>query len=242
MDVARRMGVAVDVYFSQLADRVVERAGKATTPPTPPHPSAIAQDGEGRKDDFPNAGDLLNADDAAKLASLIKRFYVEILSLSWETLNLTLGVDLAFDLGDPLVGQLMKMAAANVKEINDVTRAAIREALQYGADNGWSIDQLVRGDETYPGLRDIVDEVYQGRARTIARTELGNAQNAATAARYRQAGVKLVEILDGDVDAQCKIANGQIWTVDYFAENRLQHPNCVRAAAPVFEDVEPDRG
>ena len=117
--------------------------------------------------------------------------------------------------------------------------------MKYGNANGWSVDQLVRGDENQPGLRTIVDETYKGRARTIARTELGEAQNSATVSRYKEAGVKLVEILDGgstDDDEECQIANGQIWTVDYFNSNRLEHPNCTRAAAPVFDDVKPDRG
>jgi len=233
LDVARRMTAAVDVYFSQLADRVVERAGK------------VISNQLSVKGDLPNAGDLLNADDRKKLESLIKRYYVEVLQLSWEQWNYVLGVEKAFDLEDPLVGQLLKLAAQNVKAINDTTMQEIRDALKYGNDNGWSIDQLVRGDENQPGLRDIVDETYKGRARTIARTELGDAQNSATVSRYKDAGVKLVEILDGgdtDDDMECTVANGQIWTLAYFNANRLQHPNCTRAAAPVFDDVAPDRG
>lgn len=232
LDVVRRMTQAVDVYFSQLADRVVERAGKN------------AADVE-QKADLPNAGDLLNADDRKKLEGLIKRYYVEVIQLSWEQWNYVLGVEKAFDLEDPLVTQVVKMAATRVKEINDTTMQEIRDVLKYGNENGWSIDQLVRGDETQPGLRDIVDETYKGRARTIARTELGEAQNSATVMRYSEAGVKLVEILDGggtDDDVECNTANGQIWTLAYFNANRLEHPNCTRAAAPVFDDVTPDRG
>ena len=239
LDVARRMTQAVDVYFSQLADRVVERAGKSTE-----GGMQKAESGE-QKADLPNAGDLLNGEDRKKLEALVKRFYVEVLTLSWDQWNYVLGVEKAFDLEDPLVGRLLKLAAQNVKEINDTTMNEIRDALKYGNANGWSVDQLVRGDENQPGLRDIVDETYKGRARTIARTELGEAQNSATVSRYKEAGVKLVEILDGgntDDDEECQIANGQIWTVDYFNANSLEHPNCTRAAAPVFDDVKPDRG
>lgn len=232
LDVARRMTQTVDVYFSQLADRVVERAGKN------------AADAE-QKADLPSAGELLNADDRKKLESLIKRYYVEVIQLSWEQWNYVLGVEKAFDLTDPLVTQTVKMAATRVKEINDTTMQEIRDALKYGNENGWSVDQLVRGDENQPGLRAIVDETYKNRARTIARTELGEAQNSATVKRYGDAGVKLVEILDGgsaDDDVECNAANGQIWTLAYFNANRLEHPNCTRAAAPVFDDVTPDRG
>lgn len=231
LDVARRMTQAVDVYFSQLADRVISRMKD--------------EGGMMKKADLPSAGDLLTGDDKKKLEALVKRFYVEVLTLSWDQWNYVLGVEKAFDLEDPLVGRLLKLAAQNVKDINDTTMNEIRDALKYGNANGWSVDQLVRGDENQPGLRTIVDETYKGRARTIARTELGEAQNSATVSRYKEAGVKLVEILDGgstDDDEECQIANGQIWTVDYFNANRLEHPNCTRAAAPVFDDVKPDRG
>lgn len=231
LDVARRMTQAVDVYFSQLADRVVERAGKSAA-------------GSEQKADLPSANSLLNNDDRKKLETLIKRFYVEILQLSWQQWNVVLGVEKAFDLEDPLVTKLLQMAASHVKDIQDTTMQEIRDALKYGNDNGWSIDQLVRGDENQTGLRALIDETYKGRASTIARTELGEAQNMATASRYKEAGVKLVEILDNgstDDDEECQVANGQIWTLNYFNDHTLEHPNCTRAAAPVFDDVEPDR-
>lgn len=233
VDVAGRMRVAVDVYYSQLADRIVERLGKATVAP--------------EQKELPSAGNLINGDDRRALETLVKRFYVEVLQLSWETWNVSLGVEKAFDLIDPIVTDVLRMAGTRVKDIQDVTVEALREALKYGNDNGWSIDQLVRGDPENgtPGLRDIIDETYKNRARVIARTELGEAQNTATAGRYRDAGVKLVEILDNgseDDDEECKIANGQIWTLAYFESHSLEHPNCTRAAAPYFGDAEPDRG
>lgn len=245
IEVARRMTQAVDVYFSQLADRVVDRAGKAAPiglRPLPPF-SETAKIGEEKK--LPNAGELLNGEDRKKLETLVKRFYVEILQLSWDQWNYVLGVEKVFDLTDPLVGQVLKLAAQNVKDIHDTTMQEIRDVLKYGNEQGWSIDQLVRGDENQTGLRSIVDETYKDRARTIARTELGDAQNSATVSRYKEAGVKVVEILDNgstDDDAECQVANGQIWTLNYFNANRLEHPNCTRAAAPVFDDVKPDRG
>ena len=168
LDVARRMTQAVDVYFSQLADRVIERAEKSWSFET----------AQWKAKDLPNAGDLLTGDDKKKLEALVKRFYVEVLQLSWEQWNYVLGVEKAFDLEDPLVGQLLRLAAQNVKEINDTTMNEIRDALKYGNANGWSVDQLVRGDENQSGLRDIVDETYKGRARTIARTSTASTPRA----------------------------------------------------------------
>jgi len=243
LDVAKRMTQAVDVYFSQLADRVVERAGKSAPPLAPPQTQSTF--GEGMKADLPSAGDLITGEDKTVLEKLVKRYYVEVAQLSWATWNLTLGVEKAFDLSDPAVTEVLKMAATRVKDIQSETLSSIRETLKYGSDNGWSIDQIVRGDAEHRGLREVVDETYKGRAETIARTELGDAQNAATVSRYGEAGVKLVEILDGggeDDDLECNEANGQIWTLSYFNANRLEHPRCTRCAAPVFDDVTPDRG
>lgn len=238
LDVARRMAQAVDVYFSQLADRVVDRASTKSS-------TTMETKGHEEKAELPNAGELLNASDRKTLETLVKRFYVEVLELSWNTWNYVLGIEKAFDLTDPMVTKLLEMAATNVKDIHETTMEEIRAALKYGNDNGWSIDQLVRGDENQRGLRSIVDETYKDRAKVIARTELGDAQNAATVERYKEAGVTKVEILDNgstDDDEECKIANGQIWTLKYFNANRLEHPNCTRAAAPYFGEGDPDRG
>lgn len=140
---------------------------------------------------------------------------------------------------------MLESAGADVVEITKTTRAALQQALQYGNEQGWSVGQLVRGDETQAGIRSIVEETYKNRSLTIARTELGNAQNAVTAERYKASGVELVEILDDgadDDDEECVIANGQIWTLAYFESNRLEHPNCTRSAAPYFGERTPDQG
>lgn len=231
---AKRMQTAVDVYFSQLADRVVERVKSDST----------RKDTKGHegKADLPSLGDLMNAGDRKALEDLVKRFYIEVIELSWNVWNLALGVELAFDLTDPAVTKALKMAGVHVKDIEQTTLDALRKLLQYANDNGWSIDDLVRGDANQPGLRAVIDETYKNRARAIARSELGQAQNAATAERYKAAGVEKVEILDGGADDSapaCNLANGQIWTLSLFEKNTLQHPNCTRAAAPYFGDEEP---
>lgn len=230
---AKRMTAAVDAYFSQLADRVVERAK------SDPSPNASHSE-RGVKADLPSVGDLMNAQDRKQLDKLIKRFYIEVIELSWNSWNVALGVEIAFDLDDPAVTRALKLATKHIKEIEDEVREHLKDALQYASEHGWGIDELVRGDASQPGLRDIlVDEDY---ARTVARAELGSAQNAATAERYKDAGVKKVEILDGgaqDSAPACNLANGQIWTLELFERNSLQHPNCSRAAAPYFGDDEP---
>jgi SPP1 gp7 family putative phage head morphogenesis protein len=152
-----------------------------------------------------------------------------------------LGVEKAFDLDDPAVTRTLKLAGRHAEDIQGETLQVLRDALRHGSENGWGIDELVRGDDTQPGLRDLVEETYKNRARAVAISELGQAQNTATAERYKDAGVAKVEILDGGDDDSapaCDLANGMIWTVELFEKNPLQHPNCSRAAAPYFGDDE----
>lgn len=216
--VAADMEKAVDDYFAALAQRVDERARKTWTP------EALATKA------LPKIEALLLPEDDEELAAIVKRYYVNLLELSWDGWNVALGVELAWDETDPIVTEILGDAAKRVRMINDTTREEIRTLLQLGSDGGWSVDHLVRGDpeNDIPGLRDIVQETYKNRARCIARTELGTAQNLAAAGRYNDAGVTHVDVLDNgkdDDDEPCQKANGQRWTVAKATKNPLEHPN-----------------
>ncbi|PKN97997.1 MAG: phage portal protein [Chloroflexi bacterium HGW-Chloroflexi-4] len=226
------MSKDLDGYFATLSDRVVSRAGKAL------------QGMSERKEGLPQIDDLLTQKDAEDLNKMLKKWFVAIAQASWETINMSMGVDIAFDMTDPAITKMLATAGGDVKDIVETTRNALQEALKYGNENGWSIQQLVKGDENQAGIQAIVDETYKGRSTTIARTEMGNAQNAVSSERYKSNGVKLVGILDNgdsDDDDECKVANGQVWTIDYFESNRLEHPNCTRCSYPIFDDVTPDQ-
>lgn len=185
-----------------------------------------------------SADELYDPDDEKTLEALVKRYYVEILELTWNAVNLALGVEKAFDLSDPLVVEVIAGAGTRAKDITQTTLEALREILMQGAAEGWSVDDLAKR------IRGVVEETYRHRAEAIARTELGWAQNTATVERYREAGVSKVEILDNglaDDDEPCQEANGQIWSLAYFADHPLEHPNCTRAAAPYFGEESPVR-
>jgi HK97 family phage portal protein len=188
-----------------------------------------------------SADELIPPEDEREMTDLMKRWYVEILKLSWDVWNYSLGVEQAFDLTDPLVNRVLGAAGTRVRDITATTLEALREVLQRGEALGWSVDDLARGADGLPGIRDIIEETYRNRAETIARTELGWAQNLGTVERYKGAGVTKVMIMDdglADDDEPCQVANGQIWMLTTFEANPLEHPNCTRAAAPYFGDEE----
>ncbi len=221
----RKMRGDLGRYFDELAEAVIARAGKGFA-------------FRAEQKDLPTVEDLLNEADDATLEALLKRHYAALLENSWETWNGALGLDLAFDVADPMVAEILSTAGTRIRQISETTRGAVQELLAYGADQGWGIDELVEGDETHPGLRQLVQQTYKNRARTIARTELGTAQNAASHLRYEDAGVERVLVLDGgteDSDEDCNALNGTVQTLDWAKANPLGHPNCVRAIAPYFD-------
>ena len=111
---------------------------------------------------------------------------------------------------------------------------------------GWTPDQIIEGGGPLPpeleglkrpGLREILgEEDYRNQARTIARTETTYAQAESATQAYAEAGVRRVLISDGtDWDAECAAANGQTWTVEFYASNPSAHPNCTRTASPIID-------
>ena len=223
-----KMAKELDKWFGDQADRAIARAKAAKGP-------------KGTKQDLPNPEDLITAGDGKELAKLLGGFYLEIIRQTWPLWNDELSSDLVFDAADPAVARVLAMAGDRVKDINETTIENLRVLLEQGHEQGWSIDRIVRGDPEngIPGLRDIIEESYKNRSETIARTELGTAQNLASAERYDEAGVSQVIVFDngaGDEDQPCIDANGQVWTLEEMQANPLEHPNCTRSFGAFFSE------
>lgn len=181
---------------------------------------------------------LYQQQDEDDLQQLIERFFVRVMRESYGVLDLALEELVAFDLFDPDVVRVLETAAESVADIATTTRNALVRALQQAAELGIGVDDIVNGNGTFTGIRGIVEESYKNRARTIARTELGKAQNAAATSRYKRFGVSRVLVFDNgltDDDQPCIDANGAIWTLQYAERHPLEHPNCTRAFAPLFD-------
>ena len=63
-------------------------------------------------------------------------------------------------------------------------------------------------------------------------TETMAAYNVGAIGQYREAGVTLVRVVDGDGDAPCAAANGALWTLEEAEGNPYAHPNCSREWIP----------
>jgi len=116
-----------------------------------------------------------------------------------------------------------------VKGIDATTRDRVRSILDDAIEEGWSPDRLATALEESGAFA-------ESRAMTIARTEVAVAQNAGALETYGEAGFSRVYVYDGDDDAECAAANGQIWTVAEAAAAPTAHPNCTRAFSPVPEE------
>lgn len=107
-------------------------------------------------------------------------------------------------------------------------RATIRDAIASEQDT----EALIQTLKAHYAFSDA-------RAETIARTELAQAYNRGNLAAWRATGTEFVHVFDGDSDAECQEADGQIWTVDEADANPTSHPNCVRSFAPVTKGTLP---
>lgn len=183
-------------------------------------------------------GDLISEADWEVLAEIQTRYVQQIMELSWDTWNGALDSEIAFDLQSPLVLRAVRRAGTRIKDVQDYTIEQLKELLDYGYQSGWSIEQYANGDGERGGIADLIEETYHNRAETIARTELGTAQNLGTIDRYKDANVKSVRVLDGgtdDSDDICNELNGTEQTIAWAEANPLEHPNCTRAFEPVLE-------
>jgi len=124
--------------------------------------------------------------------------------------------------------------------IAESMRADIGSKVAQAIDQGWSPQRLAA---------EIRDSLGFARAETVARTETALAYGFGAQEAFADAGVELVQVLDGSgclpgghmngapgatgeegiVQEEAE-ANGQIWTLEQYRERTIGHPNCVRAA------------
>lgn len=126
-------------------------------------------------------------------------------------------------------------------EIIDQVRLGIEHGLTYrDIAKGGVFDVGPAGDReaeqlAIKGIQGVFDEYTTWQAQRIARTESAVTFNHAGAHLMREAGIKEVDIIDGEKDEACAAANGQRWTLEEYESEPIGHPNCTRVGLPVVE-------
>ena len=179
------------------------------------------------------AGDLITEAEARLLGETLTPLQQRMLRDVTRLVIAELGVD--FQLDDAETRAFLESAATRVVGITDTTRDAVRAALVEGQAAGEGIELLARRLASLPAFN-------RSRAETVARGELGYAQNESALAAYRSSGVVVgVRIHDGlDDDAACRAMDGRTFTLEQ-APAALEHPRCVRAFAPITDSEELSR-
>lgn len=157
----------------------------------------------------------------------------------WPVVNARLGHTDPFRDDHPAVLRLREEISARIPRIHATTREKLRELVATANARGYTADQLLRGvpDDNFPGIRKTMRHWSLTRAETIARTELQQYAGGIAAARYDEAGIKRVRMLDGTLDDNvCAARNGRVVTLEEFrAEMAREHPNGRLSAAPYQE-------
>jgi len=136
-----------------------------------------------------------------------------------------------------------------LKDMGEEDRKTVTEIITRGIEEGKATGVIESESGTYPKgsvaaeLQDYFGE-RKSHAAMVARTETARIMNTANANRFAELGYDKVQIWDNEGPnscEECKIAHGQIWSLSYYRQNPLQHPNCVRTANPIKTDQTPDR-
>lgn len=176
---------------------------------------------------------LIPAADIKALNDIMLRYE----TAQWEFTSGTVAPLVDVEVSEVLSSQARKDLLKRAKNINDVTRDRVRGVIERGVSSRQTDAQI--GSE----IGKVLDNPARGRV--IARTELALADQNSAHDRYREAGVKAVEVFDG---AGCGFthhddpdkANGTIRTLRQIEARPLSHPNCIRSSMPVSDVEIPD--
>ena len=127
-----------------------------------------------------------------------------------------------------LTGHLDRLGVGIANTSVDAVRRVLEDGLRAGASHA----------ELRASLGELFDGYADWRVDRIARTETTAAYNLGSLGQYREAGVKLVTVTDGDGDENCAPWNGREHVPLEEAEGApLGHPNCTRTWIPETEGL-----
>lgn len=169
------------------------------------------------------------------IEKLMRKFYPLLISQAWGDAQAVVGVDIAFDLDNPFVQEILDELALEIRNITETTRADIQELIGQQAIEGWSAEELARRLRE----RGVTESVR--RSRLIASTETARGYSRGSLLYYQESGVVsgtewLAATEPCDI---CEPLGGKVAALgDEFAPGIAfppAHPACRCAIAPVIE-------
>lgn len=186
----------------------------------------------------PHAEELLPDQERRDLWLAMLPFLMSVFRQTGDLAGLLVGLaDLPEN--DPRIGVLLNEIGPRLDGIHRTTLNAISATLAEGTLAGYTVAQIADGvpEDGYRGLH-IVAQVYMGRSRAIARTEIATVRQLAALERYQEAGLPMVRVSDGEgcgwmYHNDPDKADRTHRTIFAARAYPLSHPNCVRQFLPV---------
>lgn len=173
---------------------------------------------------------------ALSLSPILERIYLRRIAAAWGGAGEALALDLAFDVDNPFVQQVLSSLALLANGIAETTRDDIQLLVGQQAENGWSVEELAEAIRA-KGLI-----ASKERAEMIAVTESARAYSLGSKAAYAASGVVAgMEWLTTDDEMTCPICaplNGTRAPLDGAFDGGITeppaHPRCRCAITPVL--------
>lgn len=140
------------------------------------------------------------------IEKLMKKFYPLLVSRAWGDAQAVVGVDIAFDLDNPYVQEILDELAQDIRGITETTKTDIQALLGQQAIEGWSTEELARRLRE----RGVTESVR--RAKVIAQTETARGYTKGALLYYAESGVvseiEWLATMDDKTTPRCRELNG----------------------------------
>jgi hypothetical protein len=159
-------------------------------------------------------------DDGTEIRRLMASFYQRLVGRAYEDAAIELELDLAFDLDNPRVQEVLHLLGSKITRIADTTRAEIRVLVGRQAAEGWSLDELADQIALLAEIRSME------RGTAIARTESATAQSKGSILAWRDSGVVsgMRWIVGPNPCPICEDLDGKVVALDEMFADDIDHP------------------
>lgn len=172
------------------------------------------------------------------LRDLLRAWWQQVGETAFETASGHLGGEIAWDIANPKLRELLELLGYRITAINETTRQAIETVIREQLLAGTSMDELASK------LTSLFEETYANRHVTVARTESQVAYNLMSERAYIESGVVAsMQLADnpehttdpGSDGLTCSERNGLVVGLGQVQKHVYgEHPNGTLAVIPVL--------